>query len=246
MLNSNLGVYTEWALSENLIADNQTHPREITIELLNTCINKARINNSILTKEALKSIRFVNAQDGFVIWCLFEGIKGKEFEEILNIELGDIDVQNKTIKLHSGRVMKVSDEFIDMAIRADIEDEYIGLASTNKEIIFKLIPSDKIFKQKHQSRGIDLRRAVYSTVSRCTRNIKGLNPEQNAKSIRDSGLIYYLNDRASSLGISTVKMLYDELENHSGICRDIIEKYTFNMNILKRWIIMYEDYLYGC
>lgn len=246
VLNSNLGVYTEWALSENLIADNQTHPREITVELLNTCISKARVDNSILTKEALKNVKFVNAQDGFVLWCLFEGIKGKEFEEILNIELGDIDVQNKTIKLHSGRVMKISEEFIDMAIRADIEDEYIGLANNSKEIVFKLIPSDKIFKQKHQSRGIDLRRAVYSTVSRCTRNIEGLNPEQNAKSIRDSGLIHYLNDRADSLGMPTVQMLYDELGNHSGVCKDIIEKYTFNMNVLKRWIIMYEDYLHGC
>lgn len=246
VLNANLGVYTEWALSENLIADNQTHPREITVELLNTCVSKARINNSILPFETLKHIRFANAQDGFVLWCLFEGIKGKEFEDILNIELGDIDVQNKTVKLHSGRTIKVSDEFIYMAIRADAEDEYIGLSNESQSVTFKLIPSDKIFKQKHQSRGVDLRRAVYSTVSRSTRCIPGLNSEQNAKSIRDSGLIHYLNERAKSLGMSTAKMLYDELENHSGVCQDIIDKYTFNMNTLKRWVIMYEDYLHDC
>lgn len=246
VLNSNLGVYTEWALSENLIADNQTHPREITLEVLNTCVSKARINNSILTFETLKNIRFVNAQDGFVLWCLFEGIKGKEFEDILNIELGDIDVQNKTVKLYSGRTIKVSDEFIYMAIRADVEDEYVGFATGNQNVTFKLIPSDKIFKQKHQSRGIDLRRAVYSTVSRSTRSIPGLNSEQNAKSIRDSGFIHYLNERAKSLETPTVKMLYDELENHSGVCKDIIDKYSFNMNTLKRWAIMYEDYLHDC
>lgn len=51
---------------------------------------------------------------------------------------------------------------------------------------------------------------------------------------------------AKSLETSTVKMLYDELENHSGVCQDIIDKYTFNMNTLKRWVIMYEDYLHDC
>ena len=242
VLNSNLGVYTEWALSENLIADNQTHPREITVELLNTCISKARLNNSILSQETLKNIRFINAQDGFVLWCLFEGIRGKESEDILNIELRDINIQKKTIKLHSGRTIKVSEEFIEMAKRADEECEYVGL--TGKSKMFKLIPSNKIFKQKHQSRGINLSRAVSSTVSRSTRYIQGLNPEQKGKAIRDSGMIHYLNKRAIDLGMPTVKMLYDELENHSRVCKYIIEKYVFNMNGLKRWVIEYKDYLH--
>lgn len=239
--NTNLVKYGEWALSQNLIADNQIHFSEIKVELLSTCLNKVRLDNSILTLEGLKGAKFYNRQDAFIIWCLFEGIKGKNYDEILNIRLSDINKDSNEVTLCSGRTIKVSPDFIYVAIEADAEDEYMGLTGGNR--VTKLVPSEFVFKPKSNSRNIDMPRAVYSTIERVTKVTDGLNPEHSAKAIRDSGFIHYLNKRANDLNTTVRLMMYAELLNHTGSCNDIIAKYQFNMSTLKRWLMTYEDYL---
>lgn len=240
--NNNVTKYENWAFQQNLIADNQVHGTEITIETLNECVSKDRLRKSIITYDQLKSIRFLNAQDAFLIWCLFEGIKGKNYEDILNLKLKDINVQEKTVKLHSGRTIKVSEDFIYIAIAADAQDEYNELSTTGH--VKKLQPSEKIFKEKVNGRGVDVPRAIYANINRTIRRMNGMNSEQRAKDLTDSGLIYYLNKRADEYNMSTIQMMYDELTNHSGKCIDIIEKYNFNMRVIKKWTLLYGDFLH--
>lgn len=239
--NTNLVKYGEWALSQNLIADNQIHFSEIKVELLSTCLNKVRLDNSILTLEGLKAAKFYNRQDAFIIWCLFEGIKGKNYDEILGVKLSDINKDNNEITLCSGRTIKVSPDFIYVAIEADAEDEYMGLTGHNR--VTKLVPTEFVFKPKSNSRNIDMPRSVYSTIERVTKVTDGLNPEHSAKAIRDSGFIHYLNQRAKNLNTTVRLMMYADLLNHTDSCKDIVEKYQFNMSTLKRWLMTYEDYL---
>ena len=233
---ANLIKYVEWAISENLVADNQIHLNELTMELLTGCISKARVDNAIISYDKLREMHFVNAQDAFVFWCLFEGIKGKDFEEIINLKIDDIDKKNHTVKLSDNRVITVSEYFISACENAWREDEYIALKG---EKTIKLIQSLYIFKEKSNSRGIDKRRSVYNTIIRNIHYFSELANDVTAKSIRDSGLIYYLNKRADEYGMTVDELFYDMSK-----CGDIIDKYHFNTFTRKRWMMMYHDYLH--
>ena len=233
----NLGKYAEWAVSQNLVADNQIHFNEITMELLNSCISRARIDNAILSYDTIRNIHFVNSRDAFIFWSLFEGIKGKDFEEIINLKIEDFDEATQTVRLCTGRVIPVSDRFIYICKAANVEKTYIGL--NDKGYVVNLKPSEYIYKERDNSRGINKARGVYKTIIRNMEYLKDLNKGITAKSIRDSGLIYYLNKRADEYGITVNELLHDLPK-----CQDIIDKYNFNILTRVRWMMMYEDYLH--
>lgn len=232
----NLTKYAEWAVSENLVADNQIHFNELTMEILNSCISKARIGNAIISYEKLKNISFVNKQDKFVFWSIFEGIKGKDYEEIINMKIEDIDGSAHTVSLCTGRTIKVSPEFIDAAQGAWNETEYITLKDA--DIVLPLF-GDYVFKEKRMSRGIDKPRSVYNTIVRNINYFPELSGDVTARSIRDSGLIHYLNDRADNYEMSVAELFYDLPH-----CKDIVDKYGFNILTRKKWMMMYEEYLH--
>lgn len=235
--NAKLIAYGEWALNEHLISDNQIHFYELrNTDIMSKCVSKARIYNSILTKTQLKHIHFLNYQDAFVFWALFEGIKGKNYEEIINLSVESIDQTNRKVKLCTGREMMVSDEFISMAINANKETEYTVLNKVDSTI--QLLPSLTIYKERHNSRGVDIPRSVYALISRNLQNIDGLNNDITSKSLRDSGLIHYLNERGQQVGIPAKDLLYnlDKID-------DLLDKYYFNPFVRKKWLLTYSEYL---
>lgn len=238
--NTNLVKYAQWALNENLVTDNQNHFDNIDNEILLTCVNILKVNQSIILYDDFMDIihtKITNEQDKFIFMCMFEGIQGKDFEEILNLELSDINEKDNTVKLCTGREMCVSEEFPLIARAADAQTIYIGL--TDKEWEIKLIPNSTIYKEKSNSRGKQLGRGIYRTVTRNINIVNGLNYMVNSKSIKISGMIYYLNRRADKLGISVEELLYS-LEN----CQDILDKYQFNTIYRRRWLQTYKGYLH--
>lgn len=237
--NINLLKYGQWALNESLICDGQNHFDEITNEVLSTCVSKVKIEQSILSYDRFIDLirrRIVNDQDKYIFFCLFEGIKGKNYQEIVDLKMEDIDENELMVTLSSGRKVYVPEEFIDICKKADAQTEYYNLPDL--EIVRPLIPSNTILKEKSNSRGIDINRTVHNTISRNINYIDDLTDVVTAKSIRDSGMIHYLKRRADKLDITVVELLYD-IRN----CRDIIDKYQFNIATKKRWILQFKDYL---
>lgn len=239
--NTNLIKYAQWALNENLIHDGQNHFDGLDNELLVTCVNTVKTKQSILSYDTfMKIIRqgIINEQDKFVFFCLFEGIKGKDYQDIVDMNISDIDKKNLEVHLGGGRTVSVPQDFIDIAELADKQMVYYGLTEKTMEI--KLIPSDKIYKEKNNSQGKDINRSVYVTVVRNIANLDDLHDVVTAKSLRDSGLIYYLNRRADKLHTTVEELFYTTPED----IQDIIEKYRFNMDIRKRWILQYKEFLH--
>lgn len=234
VLNSNIIKYTQWALIENLISDNQIHAIEISKELLYSCINQQRMNKSLITYEQLSSIHWLNMVDAFIVWCLFEGIKGTNYEEIINIKLSDINDKNE-IKLCTGRTVKVSNKFVWIANEADQEEEYVTFGTDRSK---PLKQSVFIYKEKSNARSVDVPRGVYAALSRNLYQTDGLNNNMSARSLRDSGLIHYLNKRAEDLK-TTVKSLFATPDS----IKDILDKYQFNLSVKVRFLEMYKDYL---
>lgn len=236
--NTNILKYAQWALNEHLIFDGQNHYDELDVDMLSLCLNNRKVTQSILSyDEFIRMIYKVsNEQDKYLFFCLFEGIKGKDYDEIINLKMSDINEQELTAHLCSGRDIKVSQEFINVCRDADRQTEYASLTG-NKTI--KLIPSITIFKEKARSNGQHLAHTVYRNV---IRNLKLMDMHYGivtAKSIRDSGFIYHLNMRAKEKGITAEELLYD-----FDACQDLVEKYCFNYVTKKGWVLQYKSFLY--
>lgn len=243
--NTNLIRYGLWALQNNLIFDGQNHFDEISTEMLNGCVSKVGAFSPLCTKEGFLEFinQMENAQDRFVFMAMFEGIKGKEYSEIIDLKISDINYNNNTVKLSSGRTMKVSEEFISICEKADAQTIYSTLVHETIRADLaerELIPSTRIYKEKVNSRGIDLPRTVYNTILRNINFLGYDNKSLTVKMLRDYGFIYYLNERAKENNMSTVDLLYGDRD----LFEDLLEKYYFNYNTKKRFIIEYKDYLY--
>ena len=237
--NSNLVKYAQWALNESLIIDGQNHFNELTSDILVNCLNVTKTQQSILSYEAFMDLinrKIVNDQDKFIFFCLFEGIKGKNYQEIVDMKLSDIDEDNLVVHLSSGRDINVSREFIEICKKADKQTIYVGLIGN--EIERKLVPGVTIIKEKSNSQGKDLNRTVYNAIVRNIASVFELADVVTAKSIKDSGLIYYLNKRAEKLDVPVSELVYN-LDNW----RDLIDKYQFNPDARKRWLLQYKDFL---
>lgn len=235
--NVNLVKYGQWAMNNNLLSDNQNHFSELDNDVLFSCVNANKLENSVFNLEEFKDIIYSikNDQDKFVFFCLFEGIKGKNYEDIINMKLSDIDMKNKTVKLHSGRTVSVSTDFITIAINANDQKIYENYGEKN--IQRNLVPSDKIYKEKSNSNGVDTPRTVYNTI---VRNFKELGRADftSNKMIRNSGLIYYLNRRSDELQIPVKDLLYSPEK-----VKDIFEKYNFNIQTRVRFLLIYGQFL---
>lgn len=238
--NTNLVKYAQWALNENLITDGQNHFDELTSEILATCLNVTKTQQSILSYDTFMDLitrKIVNDQDKFIFFCLFEGIKGKNYQEIVDMKVSDIDEDNLSVHLSSGRDVSVSRDFVNVAKKADRQVIYVGLVGN--EIERALVPGSNIIKEKSNSQGKDLNRTVYNAIVRNIATVLELADVVTAKSIRDSGLIYYLNKRAEKIGVPVSELVYD-LNNW----QDLIDKYQFNPDTKKRWLLQYKDFLH--
>lgn len=237
--NTNLIKYGQWAMNQNLLTDGQNHFDEIDFETLTTCISIAKAKGAILDYKNFLYIvnnKIVNDQDKYVFFCIFEGIKGKDYQDIIDLKMSDINEKDKTVTVGSGRTLPVSQEFIDICKAADQQKQYYNL--TDSLMTRDLVPSITIFKEKHNSRGVDLNRTVYNTISRNIKAIDELSDVVTAKSLRDSGMIYYLRQRAEKLGITVPDLIYS-IDNW----RDIADKYQFNTEAKSRWLLQYRDIL---
>ena len=71
----------------------------------------------------------VNKQDAVIFAALFEGIKGKEYWELRNLKLSDIDFDNNVLQLHGANAEKrmldnVSTELLQLILGAVAEENY--------------------------------------------------------------------------------------------------------------------------
>lgn len=141
-LNVKLKKYINWCLSENLVKDCQNHAMEINTEILFKCINVIKNNISVISRNKLLSMLAImtNAREKFSIICLFEGIKGKDYSDIIKIKITDFDGLNLNI---NGKIIQVSQELKDYAIEAENEEYYYAVNSNGKK---KFKPSPYVIK----------------------------------------------------------------------------------------------------
>ena len=229
VLNSHLSMYTQWCLQQNLVPDCQNHFDEIDSDILIGCINTTTLEKSIITRQTLNAwlSGLNNPGDAFVMLCLFEGIKGKDFCEIANMKLSDFS--GNKVKLCTGREMIVPDKLVELAEITDKTMEYRAVSRSNTKV-YPLEEEGYILKKysNTQDEVSDYQRGrrIYQKL---LRNFEILEVAAYMKpnSLVESGKIDYINRRAQEEGMSGKDFLFSDFVD------EIKDKYDYDMRRLK-------------
>lgn len=117
VLNSQLGLYTDWCLNNQLVTDHQNHFLEITADMMANCINKALAEAKKITREELRYIMedIPNVSEQFLVLAIFEGICGEDYVDFKNLMPSDFNGNTVTLK-NTNRVLQVSSELVSLGI----------------------------------------------------------------------------------------------------------------------------------
>ena len=238
VLNSHLSLYTQWCLQQSIVVDNQNHFLEISLDQLKGCLNKVLIDKKIVNRQQVVEYceSIPNPKDQVVILGLFEGIKGKDFADFVNLRPEDVS-ENK-LKLIDGREITVSDKLIEYIKDSIDENKYYSI-SGNQTKTMPLVDRGYVLKNypnvKEGTSAFAKGRIIYNGISRSL-NYLGLLEFMSANSIFESGKIWMIKRRAAELNISTKDYVY------SDHIKEV--EYQFGCKIVRSvfWL-KYEDHL---
>lgn len=219
-LNSMAYNYTQWCFVNGFVIDGQNHFTEIRDEDLMECINRRAVEGSIISEEELESLlrKFENPRDQFLFQSLFEFGTSKEFQDIVNIKMSDLEGNLLHLK---ERDVLVSDKWIEIARKAD-ETLVFYPYDDKSRYDLTLVRSEYVYKNSTRARGMSPNQVGrrISQVYRALRNYLELPETMNPKSIINSGRIYWIKVNSARLGISPedyCKQYKDVISNQFGV-----------------------------
>ena len=201
VMNSQFSLYTNWCLKQNLVKDNQNHFLEINYDILGECMNKALFNMRMVSRETILGWidMLVNPRDQFIILALYEGIRGKENCEL--VQLKPEDVKGNIVTLCTGRQIKISDQLAKIIKQCIATDEYYGGGGRS----FPLIENGYVIKDynnvKDDVNSYQQGKRIYNSISR---TIKAVDKKYivTANSIVESGKLDMIKNRSEELGMT--------------------------------------------
>lgn len=244
VLNSAYSLYTGWCLSAlHNVEDSQNHFLEFSTETLKGLVNRLDASKKIISREfLLNQIKSLyNPSDKFLMLALFEGIKGKDYEEIWSLRKEDVNAVKCTINMKRGEKF-YSPELCKYAAEAAVETNYYPFRqgknnSLDGERRIEFLPSDLVIKEylniKEQNpTNFRQGRRIYSKYVRILKYLELDNILPN--DIYNSGIIDFINTKAKEKGITGKEYV----RNYSSEITNYYEK-----KLTKPFLDQYEDYL---
>ena len=212
VINNRLSQYAQWALEQNLVIDSQNHFLEINRDMLLGCINAIAQQKRLVTRERMIAwcSQLPNACDKFVFLGLYEGLEGKDFEDLWNSSMDDIDKESKTIQVSRG-VLPISQDLIDFAEESNQTFELYPMSGDMARVT-KLIENGKIIKLKQNTKyndPIHNGRAIYTTIKRVCIFLD-IDKWFNTKQCHKSGMINLIRNRMMELDMGFYDYLYSD------------------------------------
>ncbi len=238
VINNQFLNYTNWYMRNVENKDNQNHYREISTDVLLSCISYAGFNSNILTRDELLAIirDFANPYEQFLYLALFEGIKGEQFSDFDDLKLTDFNKKQKVVQL-SNRTVPVSSELIHYA--EDAATEY-QMYNINGEPVRRgklLATDDRIIKCPDEvgmeTERSDRIRLIYRII-RKTKRYDFVPTTISITSLIESGRINWVRERMKEKEMSAEEVLRgckEEMENIYGVVVSI-----------PKWLKMYEEF----
>ena len=233
---SQLKWYAQWCLENNMIRDNQNHFTEISLENLKDCINTGYQRQGIMTRSEMESeiVQLLNARDQCLVYALFEGVQGKEFCELT--ELNVKQIKGNTLKLAT-RTIEVNPRLIELMRQSTEEYKYYSYGTSPREYPYDEADPN-VFKKTYNSKQetqIRKRQRLYTCLQRIKEYLG--NAAISATSLTESGRIDYIKSFMAKDGTD----LEATVRRHE---KEIINKYgTFGS--VPTYLMNYGDYYRG-
>lgn len=194
VLNSHFSMYTQWCVKENLVENGKNNYAEIKLEDMHKCLNKIFVDKKIISRGQIIEFceQLLNPKDQVVLLGLFEGMKGKDFCDFVNLKPEDI-CGNKFI-LASKREINISDILLKY-INDSIEETMYYSISEKQEKVMPLIDNGYVIKSypniKEGTSDFIKGRIIYNSIAR-NLNYVGVLGIMLVNSIYESGKLYMI------------------------------------------------------
>lgn len=188
--------YIDFTLAEGYLHTGINFAKTIKPKDLEKIVSNRMIELKYVTRnEILDIVNSLNNDiDKAFLLLLFEGVKGKQMIEITSLKKGDVDYENKILKLSNrSKPKKISQELVNALYDASKQKEYLVVIDTSKKktSFYRELPNtDYIIR----SMGLNPNKPVkYRTLLARLRTIKTEigNPYLTSTSILQSGMIAY-------------------------------------------------------
>ena len=188
---------------------------DFPLETYESCIRKIESINRYVTRSKLLEVieeSFVNACDKFIFLGLFEGIKGKNFEDICWLDYKrDFDFRN--IKLKSGKIVRPSLELVNYMKQSADTYEYYAVSGKG-ERVFELIGEEShVIKDMYNaSNPITSQQGGRAIYRKIIRQLKAIGYEKawTANTIYESGMLHWVHTAAEKEKVPPEKILHSE------------------------------------
>ena len=239
--NVNFKRYVDWAIENLLNEDGENHFDDFTTEELFKCVNKLQLTVSIITREQLdKGVSSLdNPQDAFLVYGIFEGIRGKEFMDLVTVKMSDIDMDNKTIWLpDSEKTIPISDSLIQWAMRANSQDVYYRSDGKNYKLYGNnIIKLSGRYATLNADTGNKQSASTYRAVLRAL-DTMGYGKMVSCNSLYTSGIIDTINKVGTDNGVDAEHVLYTP-----ELYKIVKQKYNIPESTRRRFLLKFDKFL---
>lgn len=205
--NSVYKTYTTWGIKENYRRGLENAYDAVAMDIMKSCVNMEARKAKILSRADIREMENVllNASDVAIIECLFNGIKGRGLNEILELKISDIDENTGVISLVSGRKVQVDNHCVRCLMDAYEEEYYVSLFDSGRVFEYYPNPDGFVFKMMVSGRvNTQNGKRNYNTFYKRIKKILSYYGEENlsAQDIALSGQVHYIKMKCQENGIS--------------------------------------------
>lgn len=171
-------------------------------------ISKSVLENKFISEETLKSYLkdIINPCDQLLLVLLYNGIKGRQMEDIRNLNVSQIE--GNVIHLEDGRDVEVSQDIIDLIIETNNTYEYYSMGENQRKYV---LIGDNVMKSKKLSKMETGRNFYHSCAVKVAKFQDQFgNPELSMNRIWKSGMLYKAKKLANEKGIDIKEFLYSD------------------------------------
>ena len=229
IVNSIINRYSYWCMENGHTSKRQIP--NIDSDILATCLKE---KPDLISYDELQTYESMlpNSCDRVLLEALYLGIKGKDYNELMNMSISDIDAFKMQIRLITGRTVTITDRFLKEAKSSSCSYEY----ETRDGRIQKMV-GDNIIKFASYSNG-EARQSSYSTfVSNKIKKIKaynGMRDDLSPSLLFDSGFVNAVKEKLNGD--------IDAICKRSDISSEILNQYDIKTSNIWRVRDKYKPY----
>jgi integrase len=213
--------YYSWCISEGYIS-NKSVINHYELNMIKSVIDEVLpielIEDKYYRKQDIYDYldRINDKANQFALYAVFRGCLGSKGEDILNLKMSDIDEENKTAKLHSGKTINIDDLFIKLAKEANAQTQYVPKEGATN-FYGRLDYSDNIFILKSCGKCAPDETLSYIAFQQRFMLIRKQagNRFINANNTYSNGLMNYIKERFNEMGVSLLNGFMIKANNQS-------------------------------